>query len=44
VYAVDALFHIARFNHTTAVDATLEAFETDPDLHDDREDEDDALA
>jgi predicted deacylase len=44
VYAGDALFHIARFNHTTAVDATLEAFETDPDLHDDREDEDDALA
>jgi len=44
VYAGDALFHIARFDHTRAVNTTLEAFETDPDLHDVREDDDLSLA
>jgi predicted deacylase len=43
VYAGDALFHIARFDHTKAVDATLEAFETDPDLHDVKGDDDNSL-
>lgn len=43
VYAGDALFHIARFDRTKAVNATLEAFETDPDLHDVRGEDDYSL-
>lgn len=43
VYAGDALFHIARFDHPRAVNATLKAFETDPDLHDIRGEDDHSL-
>ncbi|MDH3601423.1 MAG: succinylglutamate desuccinylase/aspartoacylase family protein [Candidatus Tectomicrobia bacterium] len=44
VYAGDALFHIARFDPTKAVDAALQAFETDPDLYDERGDDDGSLS